>query len=75
MIDDNVTIVRFQEVLLGRDRLPLVTPREQLDVVLAAGGGLSFHLHPDYVYIIEDALEIEEPEESQKKRSIKNSRV
>ena len=61
-IDDNVTTVCFQELLLGFDRHPIVVPREQLDVVLVAGGGLSFQLHPDFADTIEDAFAIEEPE-------------
>ena len=62
-ICEDATTVRFQDVLLGRDRLPLVIPREQLDVVLVTGGGLSFQLHPDFADVIEDALALEEPEE------------
>ena len=62
-IDDNVTTVRYQDVLLGRDRRPLIIPREHLDVVLVEGGGLSFQLHFDFEEIIENALTFDEPEE------------
>ena len=59
-IADDVSVVRYQEVILGPNRLPLVIPREQLDVVLADGGGLSFQLHPEFEDVIEAALAFEE---------------
>ena len=57
IVEAEPTVVRYEEILIDSDGIPVVVPRDQLDITLQEGS-LAFQLHPDFEERIEDMLAV-----------------